>query len=119
MIAYKCDICGEEVNDRNVAKVDGKEYDLCVKCHAKTVGKLIGSGKGRFVFEPVPTPVFVPYIYYYPPVYVQRQPAFIPSWPTIFCDRDNVTDGTCTINNPAAPTTVPSITTGGQRFLSS
>src|SRR5690349_17183676 len=111
MIAYKCDICGEEMSDRKVARVDGKEYDLCVKCYSRTVEKLTGSGKGRFVFEPTPPPVFVPYIYYYPPVYLQPQPAFVPSWPTIFCDQANVVDGSYTISKTEP---VPT-----QRFLSS
>jgi len=101
MISYKCDSCGDDVAERKVAKVDGKEYDLCAKCHAKTVGKLIGSGKGRFVYEPAPQPVYVPYYFYQPPFYVQPQPYNPPHWPIIYCNDSNTVDGTYTLTSAA------------------
>lgn len=95
MIAYKCDVCKEEVVDRKTVKVDGREYDLCSKCHAKTVGKLTG---GRLVFESLPQPVYVPWyvptftqplyqppVWFYPTIAPTINPA--PSLPVIYCNE--------------------------------
>lgn len=106
MITHRCDVCNEDITERFVVVIDNKEHDLCKSCKAKTIGKV---KNGRAVAQPIQyVPWYVqPYYDYSKPNWVS--PITVPyQLPTVWCNENNLPDGSYTITTTGKPLDVKS-----------